>query len=116
MAHAPDQFTLPELPTRIKDRLVSHRASDIEENLRSFEAMHPGLLGAMIRTINMLEAESGIENITVDYDEEDVMYPATIWARSSFSLDERWSKMGVLGDKADHILQQYPDLVLVAIL
>lgn len=115
MSHAP-RYIEPELPTEIKDRLVPHRARDIAENLRSLEAMYPGLFDAMLRTIDMLESEPNIESITVDYDEEDIMYPAMIWVRTSYSLDEREANMARLEDEADEILKHYPDLVLVAIL
>lgn len=104
------------MPAAIKDRLIPHRASEIEENLRAFEVEHPGVFDAMVRTIDMLKLEPGIEKITVDYDKEVVLYPATIWARTTFPLNERWSRMGVIEDKSEEILKHYPDLVLVAIL
>lgn len=116
MAHAPQPFTLPELPTEIKDRLVPYRADEIEENLRALGAGYPGLLNAMTRTIEMLDSEPGIDSITVDYDEEDAIYPATIWARTTFPLEERLSRKVTIEDKSDEILQRYPDLVLVAVL
>lgn len=116
MAHAPEQFTLPELPTEIKDRLVPYRANEIEEHLRELGAGYPGLFDAMIRTIDMLEAEPGMKRVAVDYDEEDALYPVTIWARTTFSLDEWDDRMVRLDDRADQILERFPELVLVAIL
>lgn len=116
MSHASKHVVLPEVPAAIKDRLVPHRASDIEENLRALEAEHPGLIDAMVRAINMLESEPGVKRTSVDFDEEDVLYPATIWARTTFSLDERDAKMSPLEERSDEILKRYPDLVLVAIL
>ena len=116
MAHASIQVDLPELPDAIRSRLVPHRAAKIEEGLRWLEYWHPGLFDAMQRTIALLEAEPGIDSVTVDYDEDDNLYPVTIWAESTFPLDERLQRVAMLEERTDGILEQYPDVVLVAIL
>jgi len=117
MSHASEYTAaLPEVPAAIRDLYVPHRASVIEENLRAFETEHPGVFDAMAHTIDMLRSQPGIAKITVDYDEEDVLYPVTIWARTTFPLEERLARKAILEDRSDDILKRYPDLVLVAIL
>ena len=116
MAHAPIQIDLPELPEAIRSRLVPHRASQVEEGLPELAYWHPGLFDAMQKTIDLLEAEPGIDSATVDSDEEDALYPATIWAESTFPLNERLERIAVLVQRTDAILERYPDVVLVAIL
>ena len=116
MAHASIEIDLPELPDAIRSRLVPHRAAKIEEGLRSLEYWHPGLFDAMQRTIALLESEPGIDSVTVDYDEEDALYPVTIWAHTSVSLDEREVLLPRLEDATDALLERYPNLVLVAVL
>ncbi len=115
MAHASMQLDLPELPDAIRSRLVSHRAAAVEEGLRGLGYWYPGLFDAMMKTIDLLEAEPGIEAVTVDYDGEDALYPATIWAESTFPLDERLERVAVLEARTDELLARYPDVVLVAI-
>jgi hypothetical protein len=116
MAHASIQIDLPELPDAIRARLVSHRAAAVEEGLRGLEYWHPGLFDAMLKTIDLLKAEAGVESVTVDFDGDDEVYPATIWAPTNVSLDERETLLVRLEAETDEILEQYPNLVLVAIL
>lgn len=115
MAHAPIQIDLPELPEAIRLRLVPYRAARIEEGLRSLGYWHPGLFDAMQKTIALLAAEPGVESTSVDYDEDDVLFPVTIWAQTVFTGEERFRHMVILEGRAEAILRQFPELVLVAI-
>jgi len=117
MAHASIQSHLPELPTSIRERIVQHhRGFDVSEHLRTLESEHPGLLDAVVRTIDMLEAYPGIESTSIDYDEDDVVFPVTIWTQTKYSGEERFRHILTLEKRAEEILQNYPELVLVAIL
>lgn len=116
MAHASAQLDLPELPAAIRSRLVPHRAEEIADGLRSLEYWHPGLFDAMQRTIDLLEADAGIDDVTVDFDADDTLYPATIWARTGVPLDERERVIERIDDETDRLLERFPNLVLVAVL
>jgi hypothetical protein len=117
MAHASMQSNRPELPTEIQDRIVSHhRGFDIAGHLRALEVEHPGLLDAVMRTIDMLESYPGVESTSIDYDEDDVLFPVTIWTRTSFTGEERFRHMVILQAKAEEMLRRYPEFVLVSIL
>jgi hypothetical protein len=117
MAHASIQSNLPDLPAAIRERIVSHhRGFDIPGHLRALESEHPGLLGAVVRTIDMLESYPGVESTSVDYDEDDVLFPVTIWARTVYSGEERFRHILALENEAEELLRHYPELVLVSIL
>ncbi len=117
MVHASHQLELPEIPTAIRDRIVPyHRGFDILEHLRALEVDHRGLLDAIVQTIDMLESYPGVESTTVDYDEDDVVYPVTVWVRTVYAGEERFRHILILENKAEEMLRNYPELVLVAIL
>ena len=116
MANATIQTDLPELPEAIRDRLVPYRAAEIEEGLRALEYWRPGLFGAMQEALALLEADPAVESISVDFDDEDALYPATIWARTNVSLAERPDAIARLEVLTDGVLARYPDIVLVAVL
>ena len=117
MAHARDSIDYPEVPAAIRERIVPfHRGFDIPEHLRELELEHPGVLDAIVRTIGMLESYPGVESTSVDHDEDDVLYPVTIWVNTVYSGEERFRHILDLESRSDEILGRYPDLVLVAIL
>lgn len=115
MAHASIQSNRPELSPAIRDRIVPYHANfDIAGSLRALEAEHPGLLDAVLRTIEMLESYPGVESTSVDYDEDDVLFPVTVWARTAFTGEERFRHLRSLETRAEELLRHYPELVLVA--
>lgn len=116
MSHASEQVALPEVPTVISDRYVTyHDDIDIGEYLRALEHLRPGLFTTMIRMIEVLESDPGIEATSVDYAEEDVLKPVTIWAESTFPMKEREEQLLRFHGVAKDTLNGFADLVLVAV-
>jgi hypothetical protein len=117
MAHASNSIDLPDIPSAIRERIVPHhRGFDIPEHLRELELEHPGILDAIARIIDMLEAYPGVESTSVDYDEDDVLFPVTVWAPTVYTGEERFRHIVILEGRAEEILRRYPELVLVSIL
>ncbi len=117
MAHASMQSQLPGLPDAIRERIVPHhRGFNIREHLQALEVEHPGLLDAIVRTIHMLESYPGVESTSVDYDEDDVLFPVTVWVPTIYTGDDRFRHIVIVEQKAEEILRDYPELVLVAVL
>lgn len=117
MANASMQIDLPELPDAIRDRIVPyHTDFDIEGRLRALEHYRPGLFATMEHMIGVLEAYPGITETSIDYDEEDSYRPVTIWADSTFPLDERDTHLRRISDISQKELAYFRDLVLVGVM
>lgn len=117
MAQAPNTIDLPELPIAIRNRIVSyHEDFDIQGNLAVLESLRPGLFATMERMIGVLEAYPGITETSIDYDEEDNLRPVTIWAESTFPLEERERQLHRIFDLSEEVLGNFRDLVLVAVM
>jgi hypothetical protein len=117
MANASIQIDLPELPDALRDRIVPYHSDfDIAGSLRALEHHRPGLFKTMERMIGVLEAYPGIMETSIDYDEEDTYRPVTIWARSTFPLDERESQLRRIFDISQEELGYFRDLVLVGVM
>jgi hypothetical protein len=116
MAHATMQIDLPEIPATIRDRIVPYHSDfDIEGSLRALEHHRPGLFATMERLIGTLESYPGITDTSIDYDEEDSYRPVTIWARSTFPMDERETHLRRIFDISQGTLGYFRDLVLVGV-
>lgn len=117
MAHVPIQIDLPELPNALRDRIVPYHSDfDIESSLRALEHYRPGLFATMVRMIEVLETYPGITGTSIDVDEEDSYRPVTIWAESTFPLDERESHLRRIFDMSRETLGGFRDLVLVGVM
>lgn len=106
---------LPEVPDTIRDRYVTYHDFDIEGYLQAVEDRRPGLFDAMVRMIDILEADASIGDITIDIDEEDFLRPVTIWAESTFPTAEREDQLLRFHGIAMDTLHYFNDLVLVAL-
>jgi hypothetical protein len=82
----------------------------------ALERLHPGLFATMERMIEMLEDYPGITETSIDYDEEDGYRPVTIWAESTFPLDEREAHLRRIFDLSQEKLGYFRDLVLVGVM
>lgn len=116
MAHAPQYLSEIKVPAAISDRYVTYHEVDFEERLLALEHWRPGLFDAMLRMIGIMEADPTVENITVDFDEDSILYPVTIWADSTFPADEREANLKRIHDIATKTLNCHDDLVLVAVM
>lgn len=117
MSHAQHYLSEIEVPAKISDRFVTyHDDIDIGEHLLSLEHWRPGLFDAMLRMIDVLEADSGTGNISVDFDQESILYPVTIWAESLIPVDEEEGNLRRIDEIAEHTLNCHADLLLVAVM
>lgn len=115
-AHVQQYLSEIEVPTKIRDRYVAyHHDIDIGEHLLSLEHWRPGLLDALLRMIAVLEADAGIGKISVDFDDESILYPVTIWAESLIPVDEEERNLMRIDEIANDTLNCHRDLVLVAV-
>lgn len=117
MSQAPSYLTESDIPAKIRDRFDPSLDPDyLAFQLSAMNGEYPGMFDAIVRVIDKLESYVGIVNTTVDYYEEDTLYPVTIWAESAFSEDEREQHLIRIHDLAMDVLGPFKRLVLVAVM